>query len=130
MRIHHLGYAVKNIDNAINEFLEIGYEKVGETILDEERKVIIQFVKNGELCIELVSPVDASSSINSIINKNGSTPYHICYRVDNITEAVVELKNNGYVLMGEPLSAVAIDSKKVVFMYNKHIGIIELVEDN
>jgi methylmalonyl-CoA/ethylmalonyl-CoA epimerase len=86
-------------------------------------------MKLGYYCVELIAPKDESSSINSIIKKNGNTPYHICYSVDNIIEAIEDFKKNGYILIGEPEMAVAIDSKKVVFLYNKHMGIIELVEE-
>jgi len=130
MRIHYLGYAVKNMDASIEEFLKIGYEKVGETVIDGARRVLIQFMSLGNYCVELVAPMDAASSINGIIIKSGSTPYHICYSVDNIDEAVRRLKNEGYVLMERPSCAVAIDSGRVAFLYNRHIGIIELLEEN
>ncbi|HOM01303.1 MAG TPA: VOC family protein [Acetivibrio sp.] len=130
MRIHHLGYAVKNMEASVEEFLKIGYEKLGETVADKTRKVLIQFMKLGDYCIELVSPMDAASSINGIITKSGNTPYHICYSVGNIDDAVVRLKNEGYVLMESPSCAVAINSSKVAFLYNRNMGIIELVEEN
>lgn len=128
MKIHHIGYAVKDIESAIDEFAKIGYEKCGSTVIDEERNILIQFMRLGNYCVELVAPKDESSSINNIIKKNGSSPYHICYSVENLSLAIEDFSKNGYVLMGEPKAAVAIDCKKVVFLYNKHLGIIELVE--
>lgn len=79
--------------------------------------------------MELIAPKDEKSSINTIIKKNGNSPYHICYSVDDLISAIEDFVKNGYVLMGEPKMAVAIDNKKVAFLYNKHMGIIELVED-
>jgi len=92
MKIHHVGYAVKNMETSIEEFLKIGYKKRGETVADEARKVLIQFMELGDYCIELVAPMDADSPVNSIITKSGNTPYHICYSVDNIDEAIKKLK--------------------------------------
>ena len=115
MRIHHLGYAVKSMDVSIEEFVKLGYERVGETVADEARGVMIQFMNLGNYCIELVAPMNAASSINGIITKLGNTPYHICYSVDNIDEAVERLKNEGYVLMEKPSCAIAIDSIRLHF---------------
>lgn len=125
-----MGYAVRSMEASIKEFLAIGYEKIGVTVPDESRRVLIQFMRLGNYCIELVAPMDADSSINGIITKSGNTPYHICYSVDNIDEAVGRLKNEGYVLMERPSCAVAINSCKVAFLYNRNMGIIELVEEN
>jgi len=113
MKIHHVGYAVKNMETSIEEFLKIGYKKRGETVADEARKVLIQFIP-----------------VNSIITKSGNTPYHICYSVDNIDEAIKKLKTEGYILMESPSGAVAIDFCKVAFLYNRDVGIIELVEES
>ncbi|WP_265445912.1 VOC family protein [Acetivibrio straminisolvens] len=128
--MHHLGYAAKTMDASIEEFLKIGRKKVGKTVLDENRRVSIQFMNLGNYCIELVAPMDTESSINSIITKSVNTPYHICYSVDNIDEAVGRLKKEGYVLIERPSCAVAIDSHKDAFLYNRNMGIIELVEEN
>jgi len=68
--------------------------------------------------------------VNSIITKSGNTPYHICYSVDNIDEAIKKLKTEGYILMESPSGAVAIDFCKVAFLYNRDVGIIELVEES
>lgn len=54
MRIHHIGYAVKNIDEAFKLFKVLGFEKVNEKVVDEERKVKILFVKNNEYLVELI----------------------------------------------------------------------------
>lgn len=39
LKIHHIGYAVKNIDKAIEHFSNLGYV-VHEKSVDEKRKVI------------------------------------------------------------------------------------------
>jgi methylmalonyl-CoA/ethylmalonyl-CoA epimerase len=106
MRIHHLGYAVKSMDESIRAFSKIGYKKAGETVLDEKRSVLIQFMRLGDYCIELVAPGGSDSPINSIISKSGNTPYHICYSVDNIDKVAEEFKKEGYVMVEKPSNAV------------------------
>ena len=45
-----------------------------------------------ELLYRVGCTENAASSINGIITKLGNTPYHICYSVDNIDEAVERRK--------------------------------------
>jgi methylmalonyl-CoA/ethylmalonyl-CoA epimerase len=44
------------MDVSIEEFVKLGYERVGETVADEARGVMIQFMNLGNYCIELVAP--------------------------------------------------------------------------
>ena len=56
MKIHHLGYAVRDIKNASDAFLGFGFQISSEECFDEHRKVNILFMKNGDTTIELVAP--------------------------------------------------------------------------
>lgn len=128
MRVHHIGYAVKNIDKGIKAFTDIGYEKISEIIDDSERRVKIVFMKKQSECIELIAPNGENNAVERILKKNGPSPYHICYEVENIEQTVLELKNNGYIMFTQPQAAPAMDRQRVVFLIHKDIGIIELVE--
>lgn len=35
LKIHHIGYLVKNIDKAIEKFKQLGFKRVSETTCDE-----------------------------------------------------------------------------------------------
>lgn len=56
------------------------------------------------------------------------TPYHICYLVDNIDSTVNELRKKKYILVSNPEKAIAIQNSRVCFLFNKNVGLIELVE--
>ena len=58
----------------------------------------------------------------------GTTPYHICYMVENMEAAVATLRSQRYVLVRKPEPAVAFDNRRVAFLYNKQVGLIEIVE--
>lgn len=128
MKINHIGYAVKNIDFSINEFEKMGYEKYKDKVVDENRKVVIQFMKNNGYMVELIAPVGDDSPINNIIKKVGSGPYHICYETDDIEKQIKDLLKNKYILIEKPDKAIAIEYRRVAFLFKKGIGIIELVE--
>ena len=78
--------------------------------------------------IELVEPVDATSPICKILEKSGVTPYHTCYEVDGIEEAIAELRREHYVQVSKPSRATAISGCRVSFMYHKDVGLIEIAE--
>ena len=128
MRVHHVGYYVKNLNEALEEFKGLGYEIIQATVHDADRKVKICFVKNGSEIIELVEPDEACPYINKQLRKLGCSPYHVCYKVDDLSNAIRYMQKRGYYLVQEAAPAVAIGGRKVAFMYHDAVGILELLE--
>ncbi len=127
-KFHHIGVAVKDIDKSAAIYENGGYQK-SKSIYDPVQNVnICWLTKEGMPIVELLAPVDSSSPVCKILEKNGATPYHTCYEVENIDQAVEELRNQKYVLVCKPVEAVAIHNCKVAFLHNRHVGLIELVE--
>lgn len=131
MKLHHYGYAVKSIEKALTEFEKLGYIAQSEIIIDPIQGVKLLFLNNGsDHLIELVSPIDKEieSPITKILQKNGATLYHICYEVENMEESVNNLKSNRYVVVLNPTPAVAFDNRRICFLYNPNLGLIEILE--
>lgn len=128
MKIHHIGYLVKNIEKAQKGFEDLGYEAISEVTHDEIRGVDIMFMKNGGYCIELVSPFTKDSVTAGLMKTHRNSPYHICYEVDNIDKASKEYREKGFVKMDDPTPAPAFDGKKVCFLLSAKVGMIELLE--
>lgn len=127
-KFHHIGVAVKDINKTAAVYVEGGYEK-SDIIFDPVQNVYICWLtKDGMPTVELLAPVDESSPQCNILDKNGVTPYHTCYVVENIDQAIKELRKQKYVLVSKPVEAVAIHNCKVAFLHHRHIGLIELVE--
>lgn len=128
LKFHHIGIAVKDIDATAAVYEDGGY-RMSDIIFDPIQNVdICWLIKEGEPIVELLAPVDENSPVNKTLEKNGVTPYHCCYVVDNIEEAVAELKKQRYILTSKPAEAVAFCGSRVCFLYNKNVGLIELVE--
>lgn len=128
MRVHHIGYAVKSIQKSKQSFLNLGYREEGSVVYDELRKINILFLSNDGYRVELVEPADEEAPVYNILKKSGNTPYHICYYSEDIERDAECLENMGYLRTSEIEQAVAIDKKRVCFLYKRDIGIIELVE--
>lgn len=129
MKLHHIGYAVHKIKESIDSFMLMGFEPCGEIVDDDIRKVKICFMKNGDSLVELIAPLNEKSPVSQWLNKNGCSPYHLCYESYNINEDIKYLKDNGAKEISRPLEAPAINGNLVAFLYLSTVGIIELVED-
>ncbi|MCI1785955.1 MAG: VOC family protein [Bacteroidales bacterium] len=128
-KFHHIGIAVFDIDSTAKYYISAGYSKTN-TVYDPVQNVYISFLtKDGMPKIELLAPKDETSPVNKILKKNGVMPYHFCYEVDEINQAIADLKKLHFVLINMPVRALAIENKKICFLFNKDVGLIELLEE-
>lgn len=128
MEFHHIGVAVKSIDATVPMYESGGYKR-SDVVFDPIQNVnICWLTKVGAPIVELLEPVNEASPVCKTLEKNGVTPYHTCYVVTHIEEAVQELRSQKYVLTGKPVEAVAFCGSRVCFLYHKNMGLIELVE--
>ena len=129
MQYHHIGIACESIDATAEHYIQLGYAK-HDTIIDPLQNITICFLTHVSMpCIELLAPVDKDSPVVQIIAKNGTTPYHICYTVPDLKDAIRQLKRQRYVLVSSPKPACALDDKEVAFLYHKDVGLIELLQN-
>lgn len=128
LTIHHIGYLVKKIVPAIWSFEALGFQVAREVTRDDIREVDICFLEKDGYRVELVSPYSATSVVAGLLKKYKNCPYHICYETSHFEEALEELTSHGYVMMGSPTPAPAIDQHPVVFLMNASLGMIELLD--
>ena len=133
MKIHHIAYAVTSIEKSKIKFEDLGFKATDtEPVNDDIRNIKILFMMHDEskTLIELVEPLNDTSPITNLCKKmhGCASPYHICYEVENLSEALSEFKSKGYLVTQKPAPAVAIEGKNVAFLFQKDVGIIELVE--
>lgn len=128
IRFHHFGIACKDIDKTSDCYRGIGYE-VGEVVFDPLQNVNICFLTHPTMpLVELLSPVDKNSPVIQILDKVGVTPYHTCYEVNDLDSAIKTFRRQRYVVVAKPKDACAIENRRVSFLYNPDMGLIELVE--
>lgn len=135
MKIDHIGYLCKNIQKSLEQFLCLGYQLKSEIVEDnllledgKVRNVSICFVEKDGYCLELVSPLNQDSVVFQTLKKNGEGPYHVCYQTNNLEQSLINLTEQGYFVIQEPTTAIALENSKVAFLYMAGVGIIELVE--
>lgn len=128
MIFHHIGVAVKDINATASVYEQGGYKR-SSSVFDPIQNVnICWLTKDGAPMVELLAPVDEKSPVNKTLEKVGVSPYHCCYIVDNVEEAASELRKQKYIMVSKPAEAVAFCGSRVCFLFNKNMGLIELVE--
>ena len=128
LKIHHIGYLVKNLEKSQALFTAMGYTLEQSPIYDEYRDVDICFLSKDSYRIELVAPRTSKSVVGELRKKIGNSPYHVCYEVENLEQAIEEFGKNHFVIWEEAHIAPALSGKRVVFLVNAQIGMIELLD--
>jgi len=93
--IEHIGIAVKSIDKR-SPFWEhvLGIKSTGrEKVLDEGVETGIYDIGGGK--IELLESVKSDSAIQKFMEKKGEGIHHVCLKVDDVYNAIAELKEKG-----------------------------------
>lgn len=128
-KIDHLGVAVKNLEASLEFYAEsLGLGCTGEEIVPEQ-KVKVAFLPIGETSIELLEATDPDSPIAKFIEAKGEGVHHVAFRVENLEEALAELKAKGVRLIDEK-PRVGAHGARIAFIHPKASNgvLVELCE--
>jgi len=128
LKVHHIGYLVKNMNKAIRSFETLGYEITQNTLYDDIRKVHICFLKKDGYQVELVSPASGDSVVSGLIRKYKNSPYHICYETEDFENDLRRFTDDGFLAIDTPTPAPALQNRAVVFLTSASMGMIELLD--
>lgn len=101
--VDHIGIAVPNLEEALNFYEDVlGFKCKGSEIV-EDQKVKVAFLPVGDTEIELLESTSDDGPIAKFIEKNGGRGgiQHIALRVDNVEEAIEEIKSKGYKMIDD-----------------------------
>ena len=130
MKAHHIGYLVDDIHSAIDQFFQMGYTAQKEGVVrDKGRGILICFMENGTFLVELISPASDKSTVSGMLKKKGPGPYHVCYLSKNLDDDIKTLSQEGFLPITSPDPAPALQNRRVAFLFNKNVGIVELLEE-
>lgn len=130
MRIHHVGYAVRDLETATAGFLELGYRCEGRSIADVPRRIRVQFVERDGYRIELIAPLDGPdtpSPVSGLLDQIGPTAYHLAYEVEAVEVEIGRLVALGFRLIEPPSAGPAVDGRPAAFLIHPETGLLELL---
>jgi methylmalonyl-CoA/ethylmalonyl-CoA epimerase len=127
--IDHIGVAVESLEKGFALYKAMGWKSMHiEEVPSEKVKVgFIEFENQAN--VELLEPTSEDSVIKKYIVKRGPGIHHICFRVKNIEQVMVQLKSEGLRLLDEK-PRVGAHNCKVCFIHPSSANgvLIELSE--
>ncbi len=118
LKIDHLGIAVNSIDEGKSfwsDVLGLHFEGA-ETV--ESQKVTTAFFPVGESEVELLESTSPDGPVAKFIEKKGTGFQHVAFRVENIDEALAELKEKGIKLIDQE-PRIGAGGAKIAFLHPK-----------
>ena len=118
LKIDHLGIAVNGIDEGKTFWSDImGLDFAGsETVA--EQKVTTGFLPVGDSEVELLESTAPDGPIAKYLEKKGPGIQHVAFRVENIEDALAELKAKGVRLIDEK-PRIGAGGAKIAFLHPK-----------
>ncbi|MBI3327489.1 MAG: methylmalonyl-CoA epimerase [Nitrospinae bacterium] len=126
-QIDHVGIAVKNLEETVAFYRDVMGLAVSAT--EEFNGMKIAFLRIGESELELLEDVTADGAIARYIAKRGEGIQHVAFRVDNIEQALEEMRVKGVARIDERPRPGA-RKAKVAFLHPRSTKgvLIEFVE--
>ncbi len=129
--IDHVGIAVPDLDEAIRFYAEtFGMRLVHEeTNEDQGVREAMVAVGDSDQRIQLLAPVDETSTIAKFLDRSGPGLQQLAYRVTDVEQVSAVLRERGLrLLYAEPRRGTA--DSRINFVHPKDAGgvLIELVE--
>jgi LAO/AO transport system kinase len=101
VKIHHVGIAVRDLEEAANRFGGLlGLER-GAGYELPEFGVKVLFLPVGEGNLELLEPIGAGSTVAAFLEKRGEGLHHICFEVEDIEKTLADFAASGAKLIDE-----------------------------
>ena len=125
MKLHHIGYVVKDIAQ---------YEK--NLIFEKKIKELFDPVQNSKMAlylnytdswIELIQPLNEESFTYNFLQKNGSSYHHLCYEIGSESELNEVVDSQKLIKVKGPIPAILFDGRVVWFFYSRNKQIVEFV---
>ena len=127
--IEHIGLAVNNLDKDApfwKHVLKISHKG---TEVVEDQGVTTDIYDTGRGKVELLEALGENTAVGKFLKNRGPGIHHVCFEVDDINNAINELKESNIQVLADIPTAGA-EGYKVVFIHPKSTGgvLVELAE--
>lgn len=130
-RLNHIAIVVPNLDIAVDNYKKaFGIEITSKQELIKHGVTTV-FIKLDNTNIELLEPLGKDSPIDKFLKRNpAGSIHHLCYEVEDIKLAILNLQNKGYNILGNGIPREGAHGKPVIFLHPKEFNgtLIELEE--
>lgn len=99
--VDHLGFAVRNIDDAVAFYSRAFDLSEWERIDMPERHMAVAVARVNDTLLELIAPTSEEAAFAKFLSERGPGMHHVAYRVDDIVAALAAVKERGVQLIDE-----------------------------
>src|SRR5690606_13429975 len=104
MKLHHIGYIVKDIEQFEKSLL---FEKKIKQLFDPVQNSQMALYSNfSDSFIELIQPLNEESFTYNFLQKQGNSYHHLCYEVTDRDELMKVVANQKLIAIKGPLPAI------------------------
>jgi methylmalonyl-CoA/ethylmalonyl-CoA epimerase len=129
--IDHVGMAVPDLDEAIAFYRDTLGMTLAHQEVNEEQGVreAMMAVGDSGSCVQLLAPIDETSTIAKFIDRNGPGCQQVAYRVEDVEQVSAILRERGLRLLYDAPKRGTSDSR-INFIHPKDAGgvLVELVQ--
>jgi len=127
LKIHHVGVAVSDLDEAIALYQKVfGAELVHRASTDE---LTAAFLQAGDAEVELLQPLRDDSPVGKFLANRGPGLHHIAVAVSDIDKAIAEARADGLEMIDQE-PRIGLHGTRIAFVHPKSVGgvLTEFVE--
>lgn len=132
-RLHHAGFVVAHIEDALPGFAQsIHAPWMSEIFHDPIQRVNVAFLGQAPDAlpqVELIEPAGANSPVSKFLNTGGGL-HHLCYQVSELDAEIKQQKKLGATLVRRPQAAVAFGGRRIAWVYTPQKLLIEFLEED
>ena len=130
-KLNHIAIATPSLDDASKIYKDMLGVKISDPIDQIDHGVKVVFIELPNTKIELLEPLGENSPIENFLDKNKKGGvHHICFEVEDIDSAIMNLKRDGATILGDGKAKIGAHGKPVIFLHPKDFNgaLIELEE--
>jgi methylmalonyl-CoA/ethylmalonyl-CoA epimerase len=119
-RLNHIAIAVPDLAKAAARYADTLGATVHPPQDEPDHGVTVVFIDLPNTKVELLHPLGENSPIAAFLAKNpGGGMHHMCFEVDDITAAALELTSKGARVLGDGRPKIGAHGKPVLFLHPK-----------
>ncbi|MSO57980.1 MAG: methylmalonyl-CoA epimerase [Thermoleophilia bacterium] len=101
LRIHHLGIAVHDLDEAVTTYVTLFGAVLEHRAVVADQGVEAASVLVGGSRVELLAPTEADSPVGRFLESRGPGLHHVAYEVADVEVSLAGLRRKGVSLIDE-----------------------------
>ena len=130
-KLNHIAIATPSLVDATRTYKDMLGVKISDPVDQIDHGVKVVFIELPNTKIELLEPLGENSPIENFLDKNKKGGvHHICFEVEDIDSAIMNLKRDGATILGDGKAKIGAHGKPVIFLHPKDFNgtLIELEE--